>query len=190
MTTIVTARWTRVLLLPLIVAVLAGCTGAGDSAPPSPIAMTQDSLGYYCQMYVLDHGGPKAQIHLKGLEQPLWFSQVSDGAAYLHDKERDRDIVAIYVSDMGKAVSWGEPGASNWIDANSAFFVIDSTHMGGMGTPDAVPFGTEADAEKFRAQYGGTIVAFSNIPDGYGMVDADAVVAEGLPEDVELGHDI
>ena len=133
-------------------------------------------------MYVLDHGGPKAQIHLKGLEQPLWFSQVSDAAAYLHDKEREREIVAVYVSDMQKAASWGEPGATNWIDANTAFFVIDSAQMGGMGTPEAVSYCTEADAEAFRAAHGGTVVAFTDIPVGYG--------ATGVAAAPEPGHDL
>jgi copper chaperone NosL len=179
-------RLGKLLLAPLLAAMLAGCSAAGDAAPPIPVAMTQDSVGYYCQMYVLDHGGPKAQIHLKGLDQPLWFSQVSDAAAYLHDKEREREIVAVYVSDMAKAASWGEPGSTNWTDANAAFFVIDSKQMGGMGTPEAVSFATKADADKFQSEKGGTVVALSSIPEGYGGDDALAVT-EAAPEP---GHDI
>jgi copper chaperone NosL len=176
-------RWAKFLLVPLVAATLAGCSASADTTPPSPIAMTEDSVGYYCQMYVLDHGGPKAQIHLKGLEQPLWFSQVSDAAAYLHDKERDREIVAVYVSDMAKAASWGEPGATNWIDADGAYFVIGSKQMGGMGTPDAISFAAKADAEAFHAQHGGTVVAFADIPEGYGAVAAvEAAAAEAILE--------
>lgn len=173
---------------PLLLTALAGCSGSGDTATPMAVAMTEDAVGYYCQMYVLDHGGPKAQIHLKGVEQPLWFSQVTNAVDYVSDKERDREIVAIYVSDMAKAVSWGEPGESNWIDASSGFFVIDSAQMGGMGTPEAIPFGSKADADAFVGEHGGTVVAFADIPERYGAVDVGLASAAIDGQDAGAGH--
>ena len=57
--------------------------------------MTDEALGYYCQMYLADHGGPKAQVHEKGQEQPLWFSQVSDAVVYLRGGEKRGDHAPI-----------------------------------------------------------------------------------------------
>lgn len=137
------------------------------AAIPEPVAMTDEALGHYCQMYLADHGGPKAQVALEGYSQPVWFSQVSDAIAYVHDREREAPIAAIYVSDMEKAPSWSEPGIENWVLADAAHFVIDSAQPGGMGTPEAIPFGTLAAAEAFVAANGGQIVAFDAVPESY-----------------------
>ena len=75
--------------------------------------------------------------------------------------EEPKDILAIYVSDMGKAPDWEKPGADNWIEARKAFFVIGSRAKGGMGGDEAVPFSDRAAAEKFVAENGGRIVSVS-----------------------------
>lgn len=172
----------------LCIAVLLGCSASGDSAPPNAIAMNEDSIGYYCQMYLLDHGGPKAQIHLKGLEQPVWFTQVTHAVDYLTGGERDREVVAVYVSDMGEAASWSKPGETNWIAADTGYYVIDSERIGGMGTPEAIPFGTLAEAEDFRSEEGGRIVQFPEIPQGYGAIDPIAATDPTSGEVSEHGH--
>lgn len=153
-----------------------------DGAPPSPVAMTDEAIGHYCQMYLADHGGPKAQIHLKGYDQPLWFSQVSDAAAYMHDPEQIAEIRAVYVSDMAMAPNWAEPGIANWIAADRAQFVIGSHQMGGMGMPEAIPFGTLDAAEAFAAREGGQVVGFQAIPQDYvhpGMGDLSVTATGG-----------
>ena len=68
--------------------------------------------------------------------------------------EEPKDIRAIYVSDMGRAPSWEKPGATNWVDAKQATFVIGSRMKGGMGADEAVPFSDKAAAEDF-AENGG-----------------------------------
>lgn len=153
-------------LFAMAILALTACQEENDT-PPSPIAMTDDAIGHYCQMYLADHGGPKAQIHLKGYDHPLWFSQVSDAAAYMHDPEQIAEIRAVYVSDMSLAASWAEPGIENWIAADQARFVIGSRQMGGMGMPEAIPFGSAATADAFIAREGGTIVGFDAIPQDY-----------------------
>lgn len=161
----------RAIMLCLLTASLAmplaACQKAETDAKPAAISMTDEALGHYCQMYLADHGGPKAQIHLAGFEQPLWFSQVSDAIAYLHDPEREAEIRAIYVTDMAAAASWSEPGRDNWIDADTAFFVTGSRQLGGMGVPEAIPFASRAAAERFVAAEGGSIVALEEIPEAY-----------------------
>ncbi len=157
----------KLLLAAALAALLAGCQAEGSATKPAAVAMTDDALGHYCQMYVADHAGPKAQIHLAGQDQPLWFSQVSDAVAYLHDPEREAEVRAVYVSDMEKAASWGDPGTQNWIDGDAAYYVTGSGQLGGMGTPEAIPFGTKEAADAFAARKGGAVVRLADIPESY-----------------------
>ncbi len=150
------------LVLPLA---LSACNEeAVQSALPAPRHLTEDAAGYYCQMVVLDHAGPKAQLFLSGMPEPLWFSQVRDGLAYLKSPERDGDPLVLYVNDMGKARAWNDPGADNWIDAAKAYYVIGSDARGGMGAPETVPFGDRQSAEAFARDHGGKIMRLEEIP--------------------------
>lgn len=137
------------------------------AAIPEPVAMTREAMGYYCQMDVLEHEGPRAQIHLAQFDHPIWFSQVRDAVAFTRLPEETAEVRAIYVSDMGNAADWADPGAENWVAADAAHFVIGSRRAGGMGAPEAVPFSEIAAAEAFAADHGGHIVGFADIPDDY-----------------------
>jgi copper chaperone NosL len=68
---------------------------------------------------------------------------------------------------MSKAKNWEQPEPGTWIDAHAAWFVIGSSRVGGMGLPEAVPFGIEADATAFAAANGGRIVRLAEIPADY-----------------------
>lgn len=164
-------RLTKTCFLCLIalatISVLQGCSGKQETPPPPPVALDSEALGYYCMMGILEHQGPKAQIHVEHSDQPIWFSQVRDAIAYLRSPEETASVQAVYVSDMGRAVSWDKPGADNWIDAELAQFVIDSDRRGGMGVPEAIPFGTINNADAFIQDNGGTRVSLSDIPSGY-----------------------
>ncbi len=138
-------------LLPAALLLLAACNEEAAKAPPAPVALTEDSLAHYCQMWIADHAGPKAQIHLEGGDAPLFFAQVRDAVAYLRSPERTAPVVAVYVSDMAKAASWEHPGADNWIAADSAVFVVGADVTGGMGAPEVAPFGTQAAAQSNEA---------------------------------------
>lgn len=143
---------------------------------PAATPLTEEALSFFCQMNVAEHAGPKGQIHLSGFSDPIFFAQVRDLVAYLKSPERDAQITAIYVSDMGAAASWSEPGNANWILADGAHFVVGAGVAGGMGAPEIVPFGQTADAEDFIKRYGGTTMPLSHIPDdaALGAVDLDA----------------
>lgn len=152
-------------LLPLAL-LLAACQPEAATQRPEPVAMTAASLGHYCQMNLLEHPGPKAQVHLAGMDgKPLFFSQVRDAIAYQRMPEQSGVITAIYVSDMGKAESWDEPGADNWIAADAAIYVTGATVQGGMGAPELVPFSSREKAEAFAAGHGGQLVMLKDIPD-------------------------
>ena len=171
------------LLLP----VLNGCNDEKTSAEiPGPIAMTEEAVGHYCNMNILEHTGPKAQIHLKNIQFPVWFSQVRDAIAFMRLPEETQEPVAVYVNDMGKATDWDFPADDTWIEITSAFFVIGSNRIGSMGAPEAVPFGTREAANQFVSKYGGKIALIDEIPDAYvlGPVDIDTLksAAAGVVE--------
>ena len=168
----------RLCLIALIA--LAACKEEVAEAP-DPVDLTSDALSYFCQMNVAEHGGPKGQIHLEGYPTPLFFAQVRDMLAYLKSPERDADITAIYVSDMGAAHSWRQPGISNWIAADGANFVVGANVAGGMGAREVVPFGDSAAAEAFIADYGGAALPLSDIPDAEVLGPTDLDLALETP---------
>jgi copper chaperone NosL len=150
----------------VLVTGLISCTEEEVAELPPPAVLTHEAIGYYCNMTVMDHHGPKGQIRLKSRNKPIWFSSVRDTVAFTLLPEEPKDILAIYVTDMSKAESWENPEAGNWIDAKTALFVTGSSRKGGMGATEPVPFASEEAAEKFAKHHGGKIVAFSDIPHG------------------------
>ena len=174
---------------------LSGCNGKEEAAMPPPFALTEEAMGRYCGMNVLEHAGPKGQIILDQIPEAIWFSSARDTIAFTMLPEEPRDIAAIYVSDMSKAPNWDEPGAENWIDARKAFFVIESAQRGGMGTEEAVPFSVETDAKAFAEKHGGRLVSFDDMPKDYILgsgseapTDGSAFNPDPTSKDAE-GHD-
>lgn len=161
---------------------LSACKEEEAKAPPAPVEMTQEALSFFCQMNISDHGGPKAQLHLEGYPQPIFFAQVRDMVAYVKSPERDAKITAIYVSDMNLAPSWEQPGSTNWIAAEGAQYVVGAPVRGGMGAPEIVPFGNYEGAEAFVTKYGGQVLPMSEIPDdaALGAVDLAQVLETPL----------
>lgn len=131
-----------------------------------PVALTPETVGYFCQMTLLEHPGPKAQVHLEGFPgTPRFFSQVRDAVVYQRLPEQVAPILAIYVSDMGAATArWDAPGATNWIAADTAFYVVGSDARGGMDAPEFVPFAARDKAEAFAAAHGGAVLRLGEIP--------------------------
>ncbi|WP_333683633.1 nitrous oxide reductase accessory protein NosL [Pontibaca methylaminivorans] len=166
----------RALLLVLL---LAACR-EDEAEMPDPVAFNEETIAHFCQMNIAEHGGPKGQIHLEGYPDPLFFAQVRDMVAYLKAPERDARITATYVSDMGAARAWNEPGAMNWIDATDAVFVVGAPVRGGMGAPEIVPFAKAEDAEAFIARYGGGAMPLDEVPPeaAFAPVDLDMQLEE------------
>ena len=130
------------------------------------LPLTEEAIGHYCQMELLEHGGPKAQAHLAGLPgAPLFFSQVRDVVAYTRMPEQSHDVLAIWVNDMGAAgATWDAPGARNWITAENAIYVVGGRAIGGMGAPEIVPFARQDDATEFAKANGGAVMRLAEIP--------------------------
>ncbi|TFV72032.1 copper resistance protein CopZ [Bradyrhizobium frederickii] len=176
----------RMLLLALLVPLaLAGCNDKQVAKVPPPHRMTAEDIGHYCGMNVLEHPGPKGHIFAASLIAPVWFSSVRDTIAFTMLPDEPKDILAIYVSDMGKASGWDKPGADNWIEARKALFVIESRVRSGMGGDEAVPFSDRAAAEKFVGENGGRIVGFDEVPQDYVLASANATGAAAADEAAE-----
>mgnify|MGYP002712959534 CR=1 FL=1 len=154
-------RRAPLLTAALALMALAACKEEVASLP-DPVELTPEAAGYYCQMTLLEHEGPKGQIHLDGLTAPLFFSQVRDAVAYMLMPEQNHDVVAIYVQDMGRADSWAAPGLDTWIEATGAVYVVGSGKLGGMGAPEFVPFSDETAARAFIADHGGELRHFTD----------------------------
>ncbi len=149
----------------LVLMLLAACREE-TAALPDPVPLTEEAVGHYCQMDLFEHPGPKAQVHLDGLPgMPLFFSQVRDAVAYQRMPEQSHTILGIYVNDMGAAPSWEDTGPTNWIPADTAYFVVGSKRAGGMGAPELVPFADPAKANAFAAENGGAVMRLTDIPD-------------------------
>lgn len=148
-----------------------------------PVPLTPETVGHFCQMNLLEHEGPKGQVHLEGLPgMPLYFSQVSDLVVYLRLPEQSSTVLAMYVSDMGKeGATWAEPGAANWIDAETAHYVVGADVQGGMGAAEVVPFADRDKAQAFADSRGGTVMALDDIPDS--AVNAPVSAAAAGDED-------
>ena len=93
--------------------------------------------------------------------------------------EEPRNIAAVYVNDIGRT-EWDRPAPGAWVAAREAWYVIGSPMRGGMGAPEAVPFGDRAAAERFAETHGGTVVAFGDIPH-------DAIL--GPVDEAAMNHD-
>jgi len=159
----------RVLLGALLLsAVLAACDGGDEIAEaPPPAEYGGEAVGYFCNMLLAEHGGPKGQVHLQSREAPLWFSSVRDTVAFTLLKDEPKDVTAIYVNDMGRATDWQSPEPGKWVALDQAYFVIGSRRMGGMGLPEVVPFSAREAAAAFVGEYGGEVVRLAEVPADY-----------------------
>ncbi|MCX7567755.1 nitrous oxide reductase accessory protein NosL [Sulfitobacter sp. F26169L] len=151
----------------------------------SPLPLTVEAVGHFCQMNLFEHEGPKGQAHLNGLPQmPLFFSQVRDVVAYLRLPEQTHEVLAVWVNDMGAPeANWSAPGTTNWIDAEEAHYVVGSRLIGGMGAPELVPFSDAAKARAFATENGGKVMRLTQIPDEAVLAP---VTLEGESDDADF----
>ncbi len=159
----------RSLLFVLLAASLLGACKLDRAAtpPPLPRDVSDDAVAYFCGMSLSEHSGPKAQVFIRGVREPFWFSSVRDAFAFLMLPETPKAVTAVYVNDMAKAKNWAHPEPGTWVDAHKALYVIGSRRRGGMNADEAIPFGNAAAAQKFAAAEGGRVVSFDEMPHDY-----------------------
>ena len=136
----------RMICAFVAVIFLTGCNqDTANTVAPPPVALNSAAMGVFCGMNLLEHPGPKGQIITASRIDPFWFTSVRDTVAFTLMADQPRDIRAIYVSDMARAASWENPGETNWIDAGTAFFVIESRKQGRFVIYSLVPGLLEGD---------------------------------------------
>lgn len=161
-------RWAATATLSAVLLALSACGGDEPAAPPpAPQAVSAEAVGHYCGMMLLDHAGPKGQIFVKGRAAPVWFSSIKQVFAYTLLPEEPKGLAAIYVNDMAAAGPDGAADLKSWVDARQAFYVINSSFIGGMGAEDAMPFSDQARAQAFAQTHGGRVVRFAEVPEDY-----------------------
>ena len=153
---------THCITLALLASLVIACSPKASAPAPAAQELTGTETGHYCGMLLSNHRGPKAHIFVAGREQPFWFSSVTDMFSFTFLPEEPKTIVAIYVNDMGRA-NWDKPEAGTWIDARSAWYVVGSSAIGGMGHSEIVPFADRQSADLFTLDYGGEIVRFEDV---------------------------
>ncbi|MDO9524149.1 MAG: nitrous oxide reductase accessory protein NosL [Gemmobacter sp.] len=168
----------RTALIALALTMLMACK-EDVAQDTTPVPLTEDSIGHFCQMSLLEHDGPKGQIHLEGLPgTPLYFSQVRDLVAYLRMPEQSHVILAAWVNDMGApGASWDARAKNSWIAAEDAMFVVGGRAVGGMGAPEVVPFLDPDKAAAFANANGGQVLRLAEIPDSAVLTPVDLVPA-------------
>ncbi len=100
--------------------------------------------------------GPSAVVFKDG--KVVGFDGASDLFRYLFAPEKygfdAANVKNLYATDYS---------TKKFIDAKSAFFVLDSMVEGSMG-PEVVPFSKKADAEKFKTEHmGNRVVTYSEM---------------------------
>lgn len=160
---------------------LSGCSGNTDEVvPPTPQEITQDSVGHFCGMDLIEHDGPKGQIFVKGNDKPLWFSTIRQVMAYSILPDSPKGLSAIYVTDMSKVENLHQPETGSWMKAVDAYYVTESSFQGGMGGEDPLPFSNEAQALAFIQEHGGRIQRFGEMSEDY-ILHYDVFAANDQP---------
>lgn len=161
------------------VLIFTACSGETGATMPPPEELTREATGFYCQMIVADHPGPKAQIFLRGRKKPVWFPSVRDAFAFLMLPSEDKGIRAIYVTDMAVAKNFATPEAGAWTEGKSAYYVLGSDLKGGMGLPEVVPFSRKAAALAYMEEHGGQLSRMADVPEDYVFPDGQDVDVTG-----------
>ncbi|WPP04547.1 nitrous oxide reductase accessory protein NosL [Methylocella tundrae] len=157
----------RHIFIVLALLSLTACKEDKAADLPLPREVTDASVAQFCGMALREHAGPKAQIFVRGVADPYWFSTVRDAFAFAMLPEMPKSISAIYVNDMARAKDWDQPEPGMWVEAHQASYVIGSRRLGGMGADETIPFGDEAAAHRFAQANGGRVVRFADVPSDY-----------------------
>ena len=155
----------------------ASLVGCDDRAPGVQAReLTRDTPCSLDGMLLMDHAGPKAQIHYDhGLAE--FFCDTKEMFAIYLKPELRRRVVAVFTQDMGRA-DWNRP-LGHWIDAKAAFFVAGSSRHGSMG-PTLASFAREVDAQAFARQHGGKVLRFADVTSEMVSLDGGVVRDETM----------
>ena len=152
----------------LSLSLLACKQGVEPEAVPQAAQISDESTGHFCHMFLSEHDGPKSHLFLADQEEAIWFTEVNQLFAFKLLPEEPKNIVAMYVNDASGIQDWQDHSSNtHWLAAESAYYVIESSFVGGMGSDDALPFKERATAEEYVAEHGGRVVTFDEMPESF-----------------------
>jgi len=141
---------------------LNGCEKSEQAAKPlPPVAINPGDECHVCGMTIDRFPGPKGEAYVRGASKPFKFCSTRDLFSWWLQPENKIAATSVYVHDMGKT-SWKHPSDKDFVDARSAWYVIDQPLPGAMG-PTLASFAHKADAEAFVHKHGGRLLRFQDI---------------------------
>ncbi|MFC6672549.1 nitrous oxide reductase accessory protein NosL [Marinobacterium aestuariivivens] len=149
--------------LALAIALLAGCNGSNEpkSVAQQAVAIESRDECHLCGMLIANFPGPKGEAYGRGETEVKKFCSTRDLFAWALDPEYRHRVESIFVHDMA-VTPWDHPDDETFIDARSAWYVIDHSRPGAMG-PTLASFSRQDDARAFAEQYGGKLIGFDEI---------------------------
>lgn len=139
---------------------LAGCDQAvTQRTVAEPIAFHSDDECHVCGMIITNWPGPKGEV-LAGSDEVYKFCSTVDMLSWWLQPENNNREADIYVHDMADT-PWASPSDDHLINATEAWYVMGSTQMG-MG-PTLASFSSQPAAVDFSEQYGGEVLAWSDL---------------------------
>lgn len=151
------------LLAALVAVTLTACSGNEEqtTAKAAPVHFESGDECHVCGMIIEGFPGPKGQAFTEKEQQVRKFCSTRDMFAWFLQPENVNRDHTLFVHDMAET-EWGSPDDTALIDAREAFYVVGSTRKGAMG-PTLASFASKAGADEFASEYGGEVVAFSEI---------------------------
>lgn len=124
---------------------------------------------HLCGMLITQFSGPKGELYRTDISAEASntvkkFCSTRDLFSFYLDPENKRNVTELFVHDMSKSI-WEKPDDNFFIDAKTAWYVVDSSQTGAMGKTLA-SFSAEKDALTFAKEYGGKVLSFSQIDMG------------------------
>lgn len=124
-----------------------------------PININSTHTCTFDSMTLIEYNGPKAQIVWKDKKRS-YYCEAREIFYEITDNIKNKQIKKIFVQDFSN-LEWGSY-INNWIEAEKAYYVIDSTKDGAMGVT-YVPFSNLDCAKNFMKKYGGKILNYKSI---------------------------
>jgi copper chaperone NosL len=151
------------LVIFSLIVVLLGCSEADPKKEmlKEAVAIENADECHLCGMIISQFPGPKGELYQKTSEDIAKFCSTRDLFGYLLQPENQRQVQQVFVHDMSKT-PWQKTDDQYFIDARSAWFVVDSSKKGAMGKTLA-SFSLFDDALAFSREYGGKVYPFDEI---------------------------
>ncbi|SFT35302.1 nitrous oxide reductase accessory protein NosL [Halomonas saccharevitans] len=149
------------ILLTLLLVLLTGCSESDPETLAAPVPIADGDSCHVCGMLIQNFPGPKGEAFLKGQDTPSKFCSTLELFTFLKQPENETRLSHAYVHDIGKT-TWQQPADEAFVPASDAWYVVGHDRRGAMGHTLA-SFAERDDAEAFREEHGGQLVAYEEI---------------------------